>query len=48
MVVPGKDGQEVLVASAETVKGTLYDRENGRMLAELAIPAGCLARQNLP
>src|ERR1035438_9424799 len=48
MVIPSGAGSEAIAASAAATTGKLIDRETGRTLVTLNIPAGELARKQLP
>ena len=47
MVVPVKNGNEVFVASDQTVQGKLVERKTGRVVAEMSLPAGGTVRKKL-
>jgi hypothetical protein len=48
MIVPNGKGQEVLAASADATTGKLVDRDTGRVIVELSIPAAGLVRIKMP
>jgi len=48
LVVPSPAGKEVVAVSDVAVTGKLIDRETGRTLVTLPIPAGGLVRKKLP
>ena len=48
LVIPSGAGNEVIAASAVETTGKLIDRETGRTLVTLTIPAGELVRKQLP
>ena len=47
MIISTKSGNEVLAASDEPVQGKLIERETGRVVSELSIPAGGMVRKKL-
>ena len=48
LVIPSPTGREVVAAAPGSVTGKLVDRETGRAVLELSIPAGELVRKQLP
>jgi hypothetical protein len=48
IIVPRGNSHEVLAASTEATNGEVIDRETGRVLLKLWIPAGQLVKVELP
>ena len=48
IVVPMGKHQEVFAASDQATNSKVVDRETGRVLVELSIPAGVLVKAKLP
>jgi hypothetical protein len=47
LVIPARQGFEVIAASAESTEGKLIEKRSGRVLTEISLPAGSMVRKRL-